>query len=301
MTSGALVVTGFAARGELVGPFSERHMKRYPVFFLTVLLILGSGSCAREDVTGVPAMSASRNAGPNVLHNVILFAAGQPDDATQLGVMNPDGSGRRLLTNDQDHTYFYPAVSPDGRHIAASRFVRESGFFFRSEGLFLMDADGGGQTLLVRHNEIADAEPAWSPDGSQIAFQTFDFLEFGPVSRIYIINVDGTGLRKLSPPTDNEFVFDDSPTWSPDGTKLAFTRDWVLYTINADGTGFTAVPNVDLAFGPSCSPVGRRLVFWRGFPGSPNCSRSMPTGREKPGSVSAPAIPGPSGVHSRGR
>src|SRR4026207_2058395 len=89
---------------------------------------------------------------------------------------------------------------PDARRIAASRFVRESGFFFRSEGLFLMDADGSGQTLLVRHNEIADAEPAWSPDGSQIAFQTFDFLEFGPVSRIYMINVDGTGLRKLSPP-----------------------------------------------------------------------------------------------------
>ena len=235
-------------------------MKRYPGFFLTVLLILGTASCAREDVTGVSTMSASSSAAANTLRNVILFAAGNPDGHSQLAIMNPDGSGRQSITNDPQHQYYYPAVSPDGRRIAATRFVLD-GFLLRSEGIFLMNADGSGQTLLVDRGLVADAEPAWSPDGSQIAFQTFDEFPFGASARIYVINADGTGLRKLSPPTDNDFVFDDSPTWSPDGTRLAFTRDFQLYTINVDGTGFTAVPNADFAAGPAWSPDGTRIAY----------------------------------------
>jgi Tol biopolymer transport system component len=169
-------------------------MKRHVVLLTAAFAVVAPTACSRDEVTGVPALSPSRSGASNTLRDVIVFSETQPNDRTQIGIMNPDGSGRRLITDDPDHTYLYPAISPDGRRIAATRFTLEDGFF-QSEGIFLVNADGSGETLLVSRGLINDAEPAWSPDGSQIAFQTFDMAEFGPVSRIYVINVDGTGLR----------------------------------------------------------------------------------------------------------
>jgi len=69
--------------------------------------------------------------------------------------------------------------------------------------------------------------------------------------------VDGTGLRQLTPDTPN-YSFDGGPSWSPDGTRIVFSRTGSLYVINADGTGLT-----DLARGgeyPSWSPDGVHIV-----------------------------------------
>ena len=85
----------------------------------------------------------------------------------------------------------------------------------------------------------------------------------GPIGRISIINADGTGLRQVTPePGPLDFAFDEGPTWSPDGTRLAFTRNSVLHIINVDGTGMTALPNQDMAGTPSWSPDGQRIAYF---------------------------------------
>jgi Tol biopolymer transport system component len=85
---------------------------------------------------------------------------------------------------------------------------------------------------------------------------------FGPYARIFVINADGTGLRQLTPNVGSgDFAFDEGPSWSPDGTRIVFTRNLVLHVINTDGTALTALPNEDFAVGPSWSPDGQRIAY----------------------------------------
>ena len=80
-----------------------------------------------------------------------------------------------------------------------------------------------------------DRSPAWSPDGSRIAFESFRDRNH----EIYVMNADGSDVIQL---TDNR-GFDRSPAWSPDGSRIAFDSDRdgndEIYVMNADGSGQT--------------------------------------------------------------
>ena len=97
-----------------------------------------------------------------------------------------------------------------------------------------MNADGSGSRRLTR-NRAFDGEPAWSPDGRKIAFQSTKTI--GGNKEIYVMNADGSGKRNL---TRNP-ARDGSPSWSPDGRRIAFLsgRDGRLeaHVMNADGSG----------------------------------------------------------------
>ena len=79
---------------------------------------------------------------------------------------------------------------------------------------------------------------------------------------IYVINADGTGLRRLTDGLD--------PAWSPDGTKVAFAR-WRdprgIYVIDEDGSNETLVFGWSQAKAPAWSPDGSRIVFTRRYGG----------------------------------
>jgi len=171
-------------------------------------------------------------------------------------VMRPDGSRREQLTFDNSN-YLSPVVSPDGQSIAVASGPGSG----ESDGIFLLDRFGKGRTKVVGRS-TSDLIPTWSADGTKLAFQSLVATPAGDKGRIFIVNRDGTGLRQLTPEPASGDVYDDTPAWSPDGTRIVFSRNGDLFLINPDGTGLTSTGVT--GFGPSWSPDGASIAYAAG-------------------------------------
>jgi len=125
--------------------------------------------------------------------------------------------------------------------------------------IWLMNADGSG-LRSVTDSPHRDCGPAWSPDGSQIAFYTHQ-VEHDLTWSLYVMNADGTGRQRL---TSGYNVRDHQVRWSPDGTRLLFGREYdstsELWLIDPDGSDATKIMGIS-GGGPDWSPDGSRIVY----------------------------------------
>lgn len=128
---------------------------------------------------------------------------------------------------------------------------------FGSFDLVLLDAAGAEQALPPL-DPLGMFEPAWSPDGSRIAFVSYR----SGTSQIWSMRPDGTGLVNLTRTTS----YERNPAWSPDGNWIAFTSNrtgnWDIWVMRPDGTqlqNLTNHPAYDAD--PAWSPDGRTLLF----------------------------------------
>ncbi len=160
----------------------------------------------------------------------------------------------------------YPAVSPDGSTIAV-----DYGGEAADLGIWLMDIDGSHRRDLVPPPQAPaiDSAPAFSPDGSKVAFiRKYSTTPPNAREAAFIVNRDGTGLRRLTDPALDVGRI----RWSPDGTRLAFTDQSEnrtpeipqdIWIVNADGSGLHRIthnkPGYPI-FDPDWSPDGSRLV-----------------------------------------
>ena len=129
---------------------------------------------------------------------------------------------------------------------------------------------------LSNQHSGSDSRPAWSPDGSKIAFDS-DRDELYH-AQVYVMNADGSNQVPLTTMTYNV-----DPTWSPDGARIAFsTLRWGHYEIcamNADGSNQTRLTNsmADSLF-PSWSPDGSRIAFRTSYTGDAEIYSMDPDG-----------------------
>jgi len=199
----------------------------------------------------------------------IAFRAGRAASG-EIYTMNADGTGFTQLTSNSVKDYA-PAWSPDGSMIAfasnrndpdPTNCVALSGC---NIDIFVMPATGG-TPVQVTFDSGADEYPQFSPDGSQIAYQT----DAGGTFATYTVDLATLATTKLTP----DSMGAGYPDYSPDGTKITFA-DQVLcsltprkdcksnvFVMNANGS---LVTQLTRKFGnnlyPKWSPQGDRIVF----------------------------------------
>ena len=110
----------------------------------------------------------------------------------------------------------------------------------------------------------------YSPDGRQIVFLRTDPNRPAKASQAhFVVNVDGTGLHRISPWSNSSDSNGQSAgSWSPNGNLILYGDRRNLYTVRPDGTGLRQImPNTtrrSFPFAPVWSPNGRRILFGMG-------------------------------------
>jgi Tol biopolymer transport system component len=198
-----------------------------------------------------------------IVNGKIAFA-----ESGQIYLINADGSGLTQLTQTGPSVYNYqPALSPDGTRVAFAS--SQPG----GSQILVVNSDGSDLQSLTFNSMSNDAEPAWSPDGQQIAFvRGFDPTSDGIANtsfcgfEIYQVSVDGcaTPVRV----TDGSGGTD--PSWSPDGTRIAYVSDrggnFDVYAVGLDSgkvDQLTDTPENEAE--PTWSPDGTEIAYARGY------------------------------------
>jgi len=212
-------------------------------------------------------------------------AEGEPINTYDLFVMNIKGDEQRFLIRGSSATW-----SPDSKNIAFHASASGLGLPIRPDpgsatsdsDIFVANVDDlldgvAGPINLTNNPEAIDDDPDWSPDGRRIVFTSHPVTD-DPIrsnqAEIYVINVDGTGLTRLTFNAEEE----RSPSWSPDGERIVYmcrigggTAVTEICDMKADGSDRRRLTNNTVVDATATfSPDGQQILFHRTVaPGTP--------------------------------
>ena len=202
---------------------------------------------------------------------IVFGTKTRPDPG--IGVVNADGSGRRIVVAPptENDSYVQPDLSPDGQRIVFTA-CNELQFRYPEAycDLATVNVDGSGFRTLGRGNQAGH----WSPDGRQIA--AVRFQEYTHEPHLSVISADGSTFRDVAQ------TWVEDVDWSPDGKTLVFSSTEpdgerppfrksehedpvrLLYTVPADGSSKPRLLGTGISGrDPSWSPDGTQIAFKR--------------------------------------
>lgn len=261
-------------------------MKHRPLAVLAVLAAaLGSG-CA-TGFTGQPTYVTDTSA---TLNGFVLTthadpidywaewgetrAYGQRSSERRTGGSPPIHVSIPIAGLEPETTYHYRLCARDVEAATCSHDATfatrpaggRSGLAFFSNrdrpGIFVMNANGSGQTRVSANTHGFAFHPSWSPDATRIAFTSY----IG-ATNFDVFAMDAGGGNEVHLTDDP--ASDGDPAWSPDGSQIAFVSDRTgnaeIYLMDADGANPTPLTNsMEAEAAPAWSPDGRKIAFERG-------------------------------------
>jgi TolB protein len=169
----------------------------------------------------------------------------------------PDGSGKRLLTPTRSASSLSPAWSPDGTKLAYVGHANRC-----APCIFTVHADGTNRQVLFDPKgkmkfRFLDT-PTWSSNASRLAFCALGKRR--RFTKIFVVNANGIGLTNISGTANDH---DCDPSWSPDGSTIAFDDQaaGTLLTMQPDGSSRTVIAAEGRPFNPSWTADSQEILF----------------------------------------
>ena len=178
-------------------------------------------------------------------------------------LVQPDAPGAvtNLTDNGTASLDGAPSWSPDGTRVA---FV--STFGGGGQNIFVMQPDAPGQavnlaTQLTHYpsGSVSITNIAWSRDGTRVAYDVS--ASYGAKTGVFVVAADGTTVTPVTIAAATLTSAAAHPTWSPDGTKIAYSREEQVFVTSSDGTGSPAPLENGGGHSPAWSPDGTKIAF----------------------------------------